>query len=586
MPKVVLLILLRMKMTELISIFLKKRRQTAAIILSIMAVSGSILFVSFIYPPSEVGKQVFLGLSRTRFAIGSVFFVFLLINIGVAFLSINKWWYWQENFEKKIELVVLNKIEPVLTTLYFLSLMMGTFLLLTIPPIPVSLRFLEPIHVRLLGPIAWLFVVSSLLIVLVRFLYIENIRGKKILYLLDKVLFFAAIFLFTFFLYEHIAAWIGWVNKTKYSYWNLLADEFVNGRLYLSHPPLNKHDLTLYNGKWFVPSPPVPAILMMPLTYLIGAENLSTADFSMFFSAINTLLVFLVFDQLIRRQWIKLSRNSALWLALLFAFGTPHLWVGISGRFWFVSQILTVTFLGLAVLAALKSWSPWIIGICIGLAAGTRPNGLLSLPFVFAITMQIMKEEHGMINLKRIFAWSCKTAIPIMIAVLGLLIYNYARFENFLDFGYITINGDPNIVKNAQTHGLFSLYYIPRNLQVMFLYLPQKIDWGSRWPILPSGSGMSIFLTTPALIYLFRRYENKWWIIGAWTTVLFNFIFLILYHTTGKDQFGYRYILDVLVPLVALLAAGLGKKIPWHFIFLLIISIIINLYGANWFMNG
>ena len=482
--------------------------------------------------------------------------------------------------------MILNKIEPVLTTLYFLSLMMGTFLLLTIPPIPVSLRFLEPIHVRLLGPIAWLFAVSSLLIVLVRFLYVENIRGEKILYLLDKVLFFAGIFMFTFFFYEHIAAWIGWVNKTKYSYWNLLAGDFMNGRLYLSQPPHNTHDLTLYNGRWYVPSPPVPAILMMPLTYLIGAENLSTADFSMFFSAINTLLVFLVFDQLIRRQWIKLSRNSALWLVLLFAFGTPHLWVGISGRFWFVSQILTVTFLSLAVLAALKSWSPWIIGICIGLAVGTRPNGLLSLPFVFAITMQIMKEEHELINFKRMFAWSCKTAIPIMIAVLGLLFYNYARFENFLDFGYITINGDPGIVKNAQTHGLFSLYYIPRNLQVMFLYLPQKIDWGSRWPILPSGSGMSIFLTTPALIYLFRRYENKWWIIGAWTTVLFNFIFLILYHTTGKDQFGYRYILDVLVPLVTLLAVALGKKIPWHFILLLIISIIINLYGANWFMNG
>lgn len=88
-------------MTELISTFLKKRRQTAAIILSVMAVSGSILFVSFIYPSSEVEKQVFLGLSRARFAIGSVFLVFLLINIGVVFLSINKWWYWQENFEKK-----------------------------------------------------------------------------------------------------------------------------------------------------------------------------------------------------------------------------------------------------------------------------------------------------------------------------------------------------------------------------------------------------------------------------------------------------------------------------------------------------
>lgn len=580
-----MLTLFKIKMTDFFGDFLKKRRQITTVFFSILAVTGSILFVSFIYPPSEVESQFFLGLSRARFLIGVVFFIFLLVNVGAVVLSVTQWRYWQEDFEKKLELLVLNKIEPVLTALYFLSLMMGAVLLLTIPPIPVSLVFLEPVRLRLLSLIAWLFLVSSLLIVLVRFLYAEKIRGKKFLHHLDKGMLVAGLFLFTFFFYEHIASWIGWVSKTKYSYWNLLADEFLSGRLFLSNPPRNTHDLTLYNGEWYVPSPPVPAILMMPLAYFFGAENISTADFSMFFSAVNISLVFLIFDQLIRRQWIKLSRQSALWLVLLFAFGTPHLWVGISGRFWFVSQILTVTFLGLAALAALKSWSPWMIGICIALAVGTRPNGLMSWPFVFAITMQIMKEEQATIDFKRIFSWSLKTAIPIGFAVLGLLLYNYARFENFLDFGYVTIDGDPGIVQNAQTHGLFSTYYIPYNLRVMFLYVPE-IHWGSRWPILPSGAGMSIFLTTPALIYLFRRYENKWWILGAWTAVLFNFILLILYHNTGKDQFGYRYILDALVPLVTLLAVSLGTKIPWHFILLLILSIIINLYGTNWFMNG
>lgn len=572
-------------MNRFFGAFLKNRRQAATFFLSVMAVAGSILFASFIYLPSEVGNQFFLGLSRARFSIGVVFLAFLLVNIGAAFLSVTKWWTWQENFEKKIELWVSNKIILALTALYFLTLMTGALLLVTIPPIPISLVFLEPVRVRLLAPIAWAFLSSSLLIILVRFLYAGKVRGEEFIRLLDKSLLVSGIFLFTFFFYEHFAAWIGWVNKTKYSYWNLLAEEFLNGRLFLSNPPSNTHDLTLYNGKWYVPSPPVPAILMMPLAYLVGAEKISAADFSMFFSAINAALVFLIFDQLIRRQWIRLSYAAALCLVLLFAFGTPHLWVGISGRFWFVSQILTVTFLALAVFAALKSWSPWIVGICMGLAVGTRPNGLMSWPFVFAITMQIMKEEQGYINFKKIFAWSLKSAIPITVAVLGLLLYNYARFENLLDFGYTTINGDPGIVRNAQTHGLFSTYYIRYNLRVMLLYLPE-IHWGSRWLILPSGAGMSIFLTTPALIYLFHRYEGKWWIFGAWTAALFNFLLLILYHNTGKDQFGYRYILDALVPLIALLAAALGKKIPWHFILLLLLSIIINLYGANWFMNG
>jgi hypothetical protein len=63
-------------------------------------------------------------------------------------------------------------------------------------------------------------------------------------------------------------------------------------------------------------------------------------------------------------------------------------------------------------------------------------------------------------------------------------------------------------------------------------------------------------------------------------------ILLVLYHNTGAHQFGYRYILDVLVPLMILLAVGLNKRVPWHFILLVIASIVINIYGSNWFMNA
>jgi hypothetical protein len=57
-------------------------------------------------------------------------------------------------------------------------------------------------------------------------------------------------------------------------------------------------------------------------------------------------------------------------------------------------------------------------------------------------------------------------------------------------------------------------------------------------------------------------------------------------HNTGAHQFGYRYILDAIIPLLALLAAALGQKIRWHFVLLLLISIAFNIYGAYWFING
>jgi hypothetical protein len=75
-------------------------------------------------------------------------------------------------------------------------------------------------------------------------------------------------------------------------------------------------------------------------------------------------------------------------------------------------------------------------------------------------------------------------------------------------------------------------------------------------------------------------------VLGAWGAVLCNVTMLSMYSNAGAHQFGYRYILDFLVPLMILLAVGLGKRIPWHFVLLTLLSLIINLYGAYWFMNG
>jgi hypothetical protein len=35
-----------------------------------------------------------------------------------------------------------------------------------------------------------------------------------------------------------------------------------------------------------------------------------------------------------------------------------------------------------------------------------------------------------------------------------------------------------------------------------------------------------------------------------------------------------------------MIAVGMKKKIPWHFVILVLLSIVINLYGADWFMNA
>jgi len=561
-----------------------QKKQIVTLFLGMSAMAGIILFVLFILPRSEPGNQLFLGLSEARVLVGFIFLGLLLANIGTVFFTLMDLGDWQNEIEKKAVGLFSGHPMLVMGALYTVLVLTGSFLLLSVPPVIRPLAFLESVSARIGSFVGWIFLTSLFLIVMLRSVAAKKLSESRLMVRLDEFLLLIGLFLAVFFLYSHFAALIGWVGKTRYSYWNLLAGQFIQGKLYLENP-LFTHDLTFYNGHWYVPPPPLPAILMMPLAYVIGGENILTSYLSMVFSAINGVLLFMILKQLNDRKWINTSTIGMLILVTIFLFGTPHLWVGISGRSWFVSQILTVLFLALAIYAALRSWSAWWVGAFIAIVMTARPNSLMTWPFVFAISMQVLKESQGKIGLKQAVQWSVKTIPPIAFAIAGLLAYNYVRFENILDFGYTTINGDPFIVHNVQTYGSFSAHFIPTNLQVMFFKLPW-IHPGGRWLIEPSAMGMSIFLTTPPLIYLFRRYPKQWWIMGAWVAVFFNVALLSLYHNTGSHQFGYRYLLDFLVPLTALLAVGLGKKIPWHFILLALASVAINLYGANWFMNG
>jgi len=550
----------------------------------IIDITGTLFLLDFLKNPSEINNQVLFGFSRIRFAVAILFSFLLIINIIIGLMLSFKFGKQWDSLESKVSGWLIDHLLLIFVFFCFIAVTAGIVLLILIPPVIHVFDSFAQIGIQVGGFLFWIFLSSSLLSVLLRISHHEFFRENKTVTLIDRFLLLAGIFLFVFFSYEHILFWTGGANQSRYSYWNLLADEFLHGRLYLQHPP-QTHDLTLYNGKWYVPMPPTPAILMTPLAYLIGGANINTSNFSIVFSAINAVLAFLILERVTRYKWIKLSTIGSLLLVVLFAFGTPHLWVGLRGRAWFVSQIVAVTFISLAVFAALKLWSPWLAGICIAIAIGSRPNTIMTWPFVFAIAMQIQKEMVGNVNLRQTLLWFVKSVLPMGMAVTGLLLYNYARFQDFFDFGYKSISGDPVVIANAQTYGLFSLHYIPANLKAMFINVP-AIQFGSEWPILPSTVGMSIFLVTPPLLYLFHHYEWRWWIIGAWSSVFLNFLLLITYHNTGAHQFGYRYLLDFIIPLLVLLASALNGKIKWHYVALLLFSVAINIYGTFWFING
>jgi hypothetical protein len=134
------------------------------------------------------------------------------------------------------------------------------------------------------------------------------------------------------------------------------------------------------------------------------------------------------------------------------------------------------------------------------------------------------------------------------------------------------------------------------NIDYLVLKVPRRI---AEFPFFqPDGLGMSIFLTSPGLLYAVRapwRRSHSWWLLLAAVVVL---IPTLLYYGGGWLQYGYRYALDS-IPFVwalCVLAAardedlramaglrGAGMGYGWRF--LVVIGVIVMSGGVYWAYN-
>jgi len=399
---------------------------------------------------------------------------------------------------------------------------------------------------------------------------------------IDSALNMGIIFCAVFIIYRLTSIYVGQPNSPAKSYFYALADAWLHGRLYLENLTTT-HDLTLFHDRWYVPNPPLAAILMAPWIALRGLSSMNTVVFSIFFGSLNATLVFRMLERFSWNGWTNLNFGGNLGLTALLAFGSAHWYLAIGGEMWFVSQTLTVTMVVLAVCIAAAGRSPWWSGIALGLAALARPNILTAVPILFGIFVQKHHDDGKPLHSKEIFKWGFQTGVPFLASVLLLLGYNQIRFENPLDFGYLTENVADFMAADLQTYGTFHPHFILRNLKVMFLALPKWSDACRSY--LPSVQGLSIFLVTPALIYLPASFKRKPWILWAWISILTILAPLLMYYNTGAWQFGYKYLLDFIIPVIALLAVSAGKRLPWGLRLLILASILINAYGVLWW-NG
>jgi hypothetical protein len=323
---------------------------------------------------------------------------------------------------------------------------------------------------------------------------------------------------------------------------------------------------------------------LLPFIAIWGVSAFNTVTFSIILGACTNVCVFMILHQAAKLGWIHLKTHGILWLVALFSFGTVFWWLASLTLASFFSQTCTVFISALAFWFALKKYPAWLVGAMLAAAVMTRPNVLMLWPALAAITIHL-EQSQGRKDWKRLIRWGIYSAIPIVLGVILLLTYNHLRFGDLFDFGYKTISGWDWLVERANEYGVFSPHFIPSNLSHMFLGVPFQIIAECDF-FIPRGNGMSIFFTTPAVIYLFRRFKISWWTGGCWVAIFLSITMLSMYHNVGAIQYGYRYMMDFIIPILMLIAFNAGKKVSTPLKFLIVLSILINYYGiVSWFQS-
>jgi len=362
------------------------------------------------------------------------------------------------------------------------------------------------------------------------------------------------------------------MKASALAYFNYLADAFLHGSVSLVTLPPNVLDLSQFNGHYFLYWPPLPALLLMPFVGIFGV-GFSDVLFTVVIGALNVSLVALLL-RVASARGIATSRERRALLVLFFAFGTVHLTLAPLGRVWFTAQVIAFLFVVLAYIAALKYkgfLGFGLTGLAIAGALLTRNHLILAalFPFIFLL------KEHYSEGLKKEIRYLWVGAMPVIGAIGLFALYNWLRFNNPLDNGLNYHAMHPAFMNAYKEYGPFSIHYVPLNFFYQFLAYPFPLRQTSLY-------GGSLFLLSPVFFAAFwsLKARRPWIVVPLVITVLLVATPILLLMGTGWVQFGPRYSLDFICPLILLTVLGSRYWSDKALMVLTVISIIQYVVGT------
>ena len=363
-------------------------------------------------------------------------------------------------------------------------------------------------------------------------------------------------------------------RSSRYAYFNYLADAFLHAQFHLRIVPPSPHDLSVVNGKYYLYWPPFPALLLIPFVALFGV-GFSDIVFTLALGAVNVALVALLLRHASRRLVIKVTGVQRGLLVLCFALGTVHLTLAPLGRVWFTAQLVGFCCLALAYLATLSltGWRSFALtGLCIAAAWLTRNH----LVFAGLWPGCFLLHSHRALGWRRLLGLAMLGSAPIIVAVGLLGAYNWLRFSSPFDNGLAYHNMGPLFVGDYQRYGAFNIHYVPTNFRYQYIAYPFPLREANLM-------GGSLFLLTPvffASFYALARGHPRWSVWTLFATILLIAAPILLLMGTGWIQFGPRYTLDFMVPLLLLTAIGIRRWPRWLLLLLTLVSVVHYMLGS------
>ena len=319
-----------------------------------------------------------------------------------------------------------------------------------------------------------------------------------------------------------------------------LAESFLSGKLHLLvELPEHLHDTAFYGDRYYWPLGPFPAVVLMPFVAIcrwIGVE---------FFQAYASVPLSLWTSWLIFRMASKCGRSKveSAWLVLAFCGASSYPSVAAISMSWPFAHVLAIHLLFLALHEWLGGRRWLFIGFVLGLTSATRLSAGLNI-ILFAAAA-LMTEPP--LRKKASVALAMGFALPMVL----LALYNFARFDSFVETGYgfqLPGPGDfpSTSLANVLPHLRLFLFGAPVLSDQFPFFITQLV-------------GMSVFLLSPWLLYIASLKFDRVTVV-ALLNCLIVLVAVLAWRSTGQFQLGYRFSLDFL-PVVAFLIArdGFGR---------------------------